>query len=99
MYATPLLCNHLDSILRGLSNSTLPTSIASIEINIRHHNGEEGYAGDYTPLSEECKRVKELWDEADFEGAPINLQICARRYHDNELFGALKVLKDALELP
>ena len=61
--------------------------------------GEEEYASDYKPLSEECKHVKELWDEGDFEGAPIALQICARRHHDNELFGALKVLKDVLELP
>ncbi|RMZ68231.1 general amidase [Pyrenophora seminiperda CCB06] len=61
--------------------------------------GEEKYAEDYEPLSEECGHVKRLWDEGDFEGAPIGLQICARRYHDNELFGALKVLKEVLELP
>ncbi|KAI2475320.1 Amidase domain containing protein [Pyrenophora tritici-repentis] len=60
--------------------------------------GEEQYASDYEPLTEECKRVKKLWDVGDFEGAPIALQICARRHHDNELFGALELLKDALEL-
>ncbi|CAA9962932.1 Amidase domain containing protein [Pyrenophora teres f. maculata] len=72
---------------------TVPTPIRAGK------KGEEGYASDYRPLSEECKRVKELWEEGDFEGAPIGLQICARRYHDNELFGALNLLKEALELP
>ncbi|KPI35894.1 putative amidase [Cyphellophora attinorum] len=58
----------------------------------------EKYAETYKPLSGECKAVKELWDAGDFEGAPVNLQINARRYHDNELFGALALLKDALSL-
>lgn len=60
---------------------------------------QEEYAADYQPLSEACKHVKELWGASSFEGAPINLQIVARRYHDNDLFGALAVLKDVLELP
>ncbi|KNG46117.1 general amidase [Stemphylium lycopersici] len=60
---------------------------------------KEEYAKDYKPLSEECRHVKELWESSKFEGAPISLQVCARRYHDNELFGALAMLKDALELP
>ncbi|KAF1935409.1 general amidase-like protein GmdB [Clathrospora elynae] len=60
---------------------------------------KEEYAADYKPLSDECKKVKELWEASDFEGAPINLQVNARRYHDNELFGALAVLKDILDLP
>lgn len=59
----------------------------------------EKYAEDYKPLSKECAHVKELWVASDFEGAPIDLQIVARRYHDNELFGALAALKDVLELP
>jgi amidase len=58
----------------------------------------EVYAADYTPLGEECAHVRRLWEEGDFEGAPINLQINARKYHDNELFGALEVLKEALSL-
>ncbi|KAF1847995.1 general amidase-like protein GmdB [Cucurbitaria berberidis CBS 394.84] len=60
---------------------------------------KEQYATDYRPLSEACKHVKELWEASNFEGAPIDLQINARKYHDNELFGALAVLKDVLELP
>jgi amidase len=58
----------------------------------------EKYAEGYTPLSKECGHVKELWEKGGFEGAPVDLQIVARRYHDNELFGALAVLKDVLEL-
>lgn len=60
---------------------------------------KEGYAPDYKPLSEACKHVKELWEKSSFEGAPIALQVNGRRYHDSELFGALAVLKDALDLP
>lgn len=59
----------------------------------------EVYAQDYAPLSDACAHVKQLYQESNFENAPINLQINARKYHDNELFGALAVLKDVLELP
>ncbi|KAL5115609.1 hypothetical protein ACEQ8H_006496 [Pleosporales sp. CAS-2024a] len=59
----------------------------------------EKYAQDYKPLSKECQHVKELWEQSSFEGAPIDLQLNARRYHDNELFGAMAMLKEALELP
>lgn len=59
----------------------------------------ERYANDYKPLSDACREVKELWENGDFEGAPIALQINARRYHDNQLFGAVSVLKDILDLP
>ncbi|CAI4215977.1 unnamed protein product [Parascedosporium putredinis] len=58
----------------------------------------ESYAADYTPLSDACKHVKQLWEESDFTGAPINLQIIARKYHDNELFAALTVLKAIFNL-
>jgi amidase len=60
---------------------------------------EEQYAENYKPLSEACGHVKQLWEEGNFERAPINLQLNARKYHDNELFGALSVLKDILGLP
>jgi amidase len=65
---------------------------------LRAEAGEQ-YDKDYTPLSEECKHVKELWEASSFENAPIDLQIVGRRYHDNELFGALEALKDVLQLP
>ncbi|RSL83289.1 hypothetical protein CEP51_004621 [Fusarium floridanum] len=57
------------------------------------------YDVDYVPLSDACRHVKELWESSNFDGAPINLQIVARKYHDNELFGALQVLKEVLGLP
>jgi amidase len=60
---------------------------------------KEEYAADYKPLGKECQHVRELWEASDFDGAPIDLQINARRYHDNELFGALAMLNDVLELP
>ncbi|KAF5648559.1 general amidase [Fusarium sp. NRRL 52700] len=60
--------------------------------------GNEKYSSGYEPLSEACGQVKKLWEESDFTGAPITLQIVARKYHDNELFGALTVLKDVLKL-
>jgi amidase len=64
---------------------------------IRAESGEK-YDECYVPLSEACGHVRQLWDEGDFAGAPVNLQIVARRFHDNELFGALQVLKIVLGL-
>ncbi|KAH6887492.1 amidase signature domain-containing protein [Thelonectria olida] len=59
--------------------------------------GVESYAGD-TPLSEECKHVRKMWNDGDFEGAPVNLQVVARKYHDNDLFAALDRMKEALQI-
>jgi amidase len=70
---------------------TFPTPIKAEE-------GEE-YAEDYRPLSDECRAVKEHWDEGGFDGAPVSLQINARKYHDNQLFSAMAVVKDILKLP
>jgi amidase len=64
---------------------------------IRAREGDM-YQEGYVPLSKECAHVKELWESGGFEGAPVDLQIVARRYHDNELFGALAMLKDVLGL-
>ncbi|KAK1752265.1 amidase signature domain-containing protein [Echria macrotheca] len=52
-----------------------------------------------TPISEEDKHVRKLWAKGDFEGAPIDLQMVARKYYDNELFSALAQVKEALGLP
>jgi len=69
-----------------------------VPTGIKAEEGEK-YPGDYEPLSEECGHVREMWEEGGFEGAPVDLQIVGRRYHDNELFAALEMLKDVLELP
>jgi amidase len=43
--------------------------------------------------------VREMWEEGGFEGAPVDLQICGRRYHDSEVMGALGLMSEILELP
>lgn len=69
----------------------IPTPIRTMK------KGEEHYAsGD--SLGEEDAHVRRLWEEGDFEGAPIALQIVARKYHDNELFAAIGLMKDVLGL-
>jgi len=70
---------------------------AVIPTPVRAESGEE-YDDGYAPLSEACSTVRKLWDAGDFAGAPVNLQVVARRYHDNELFGALNVLRDVFGL-
>jgi len=72
----------------------VPTPIKALK------KGEEDYSpANWTPISEEDKHVRELWAKGDFEGAPIDLQIIAPKYYDNELFAALAQLREALELP
>ncbi|KAM0541738.1 hypothetical protein ACHAO7_010338 [Fusarium culmorum] len=70
---------------------TIPTPIKT--------RAEDHYDEDYEPLSDACLDVRKLWEAADFVGAPVSLQVVARRHHDNELFAALQVLKEALGLP
>lgn len=57
--------------------------------------GEESYADD-TVLGREDAHVRKFWEEGDFEDAPINLQIVARKYHDNALFAAIEEIKGVL---
>jgi amidase len=65
---------------------------------LRVEAGEQ-YDHGHTPLSAACEDVKRLWESGDFDGAPLALQVVARKYHDSELFGALAVVKDILGLP
>ena len=61
--------------------------------------GSEVYPeDDTTAWNEQDAYVRKLWEEKNYEGAPINLQFVARRYHDNALFGAMGVIKGALGL-
>ncbi|KAF4310423.1 Amidase [Botryosphaeria dothidea] len=61
--------------------------------------GEERYGeAEAGVLSEECAHVRRLWGETDFLGAPVDLQLVAPKHFDNLLFGALEVVKEALEL-
>ncbi|OAQ59565.1 acetamidase [Pochonia chlamydosporia 170] len=58
--------------------------------------GVEQYDASSAPLSEQDEHVRKMWRQGDFEGAPITLQIVARRYHDNQLFGALREIISVL---
>lgn len=60
--------------------------------------GEEPYAADWQPLSDDDVCVRKLWDEGDFEGAPINLQMVTRRYQCYELFAAMGAIHNVLGL-
>ncbi|KAM3506165.1 hypothetical protein MY11210_007659 [Beauveria gryllotalpidicola] len=81
-----ILFNYLD-----MPAVVIPTPI------VAGPKGTERYV-DEKPLSDECEHVRRLWDEGDFQGAPIALQVVARRGHDNELFGALEQLKKYLNV-
>ncbi|KIW18846.1 hypothetical protein PV08_03135 [Exophiala spinifera] len=59
----------------------------------------EIYAEDYEPLSDQCRIIKQEWEAGEFERAPITLQVNARKYHDDQLFSAMAILKDILNLP
>jgi amidase len=68
-----------------------PTPVSALSKGVENY--PEGEA-----LNEQDAHVRKLWEEGDFEGAPINLQLVARKHHDNLLFGALDLLKEALVL-
>ncbi|KAH8690709.1 putative amidase [Talaromyces proteolyticus] len=65
---------------------------------IRTKPGEQ-YDPGYAPLSDACQHVKELWETSNFEGSPIDLQLVARKYHDNQLFAALSLLRNIFNSP
>ncbi|KAL8393910.1 hypothetical protein RB595_003608 [Gaeumannomyces hyphopodioides] len=56
----------------------------------------EAYDGKYAPLSDECRQVRDMWDGGGFVGAPVALQLVARKYHDSQLLLALGVLETIL---
>ncbi|PWN32990.1 amidase [Meira miltonrushii] len=60
--------------------------------------GKEKYTNEEQAkeMSLESSRVVELWNKGDFEGAPVNLQLIARRHYDNELIEALHVIQGIL---
>ncbi|SPJ76045.1 related to general amidase [Fusarium torulosum] len=58
--------------------------------------GMEDYPADSVPLSKEEEHVRQLWAEGDFEGAPVNLQVVGRKYHDNDLFAAVTEIDNVI---
>ncbi|CAD0111438.1 unnamed protein product [Aureobasidium uvarum] len=59
--------------------------------------GAERYA-DENVLGPEDEFVRRAYEDTSFEGAPLGLQLVARKHHDNLLFGALELLKKPLKL-
>ena len=59
--------------------------------------GTEPYA-DSTAWNSKDAHVRKLWEENDYEGAPIALQLVGRKHYDNMLMGALELLKEELNL-
>ncbi|KAL3587602.1 hypothetical protein FPOAC2_13499 [Fusarium poae] len=64
---------------------------------VKSEHGEV-YSEAYQPLSKACRHVKALWEDGTFDNAPVNLQLVAPRYCDNQLFGALQLLRNILSL-
>jgi len=60
--------------------------------------GSEAYASEMS-FGEKDAHVRQMWDTHDYEGAPIALQLVARKHYDNFLFGALDLLQGPLNLP
>ncbi|KAL8300836.1 hypothetical protein RB597_009399 [Gaeumannomyces tritici] len=56
----------------------------------------EAYDGGYAPLSDECRQVREFWDEGGFVGAPVALQLVGRKYQDSQLLLALGTVEKIL---
>ena len=78
--------NYLD-----MPGAVLPTPI------VAGPKGMESYP-DNEPLSKQCENMRQLWEDGDFEGAPIGIQVVAPRCHDNELFHALEQMKEYLQI-
>lgn len=60
--------------------------------------GQESYAPDWKPLSQDDEYVRKLWDDGDFEGAPVNLQMVTRKYQCYELFAAMGAIHNVFGL-
>lgn len=74
-----------------------PGAVFPTPITVQGKEGTDDYSNG-AGETEECKQTRLRWKEGDFDGAPVNLQIVARRYHDNQLFQALEYLKPILNL-
>lgn len=49
-------------------------------------------------IGEEDAYIRNCHENTCFQGAPLGLQLVARKHHDNLLIGALQLLKETLEL-
>ncbi|SMR45226.1 unnamed protein product [Zymoseptoria tritici ST99CH_3D1] len=54
---------------------------------------------DLQPLSGDDEAATDLWRMHDYSGAPISLQVVAKRHMENELLAAVGMIQQALQLP
>jgi amidase len=73
-----------------------PGMVIPTPVEVRNKAEEDGYPEGWKAMSEEDEDVRRMWEEGDFEGAPIGLQVVARKWFDNELVAAVGVLEEAL---
>jgi amidase len=64
---------------------------------VAHAHGAEEYVAKHH-IGEEDQYVRRMFENTSFEGAPLGLQLIARKHHDNLLFGALRLLQDPLDI-
>ncbi|KAK4506860.1 hypothetical protein PRZ48_000593 [Zasmidium cellare] len=51
------------------------------------------------PWNAADQETKQLWKDFNYEGAPVCVQIVAKRHMENELIAAVGLLQEALQLP
>ncbi|KPI38833.1 putative amidase [Cyphellophora attinorum] len=73
-----------------------PGMVIPTPIRVKDKAEEDKYPEDWEAMSEEDKDVRRMWEEGGFEGAPIGLQVVARKWFDNELMAAVGMLEEAL---
>ncbi|KAK6527540.1 hypothetical protein TWF694_004523 [Orbilia ellipsospora] len=56
-------------------------------------------AWNYTPVGKQDEDHAAEWDANDFMGAPIGLQLVARRFQDEKVLEALTIIKNTIGLP
>lgn len=51
---------------------------------------------DYTPLNEQDRFFYELYSPEKYVDAPVNLQVVGRRFNDEVVLQAMKIIENAL---
>lgn len=54
---------------------------------------------DSEPWCDADTETKQLWKDYDYQGAPVCVQIVAKRHMENELMAAVGLMQSALQLP
>ncbi|WQF88442.1 Putative amidase signature domain-containing protein [Colletotrichum destructivum] len=77
--------------------AVVPTPIRALGKGAESY-GPGGDDDDEAVMGAQDELVRRLWAEGDFEGAPVGIQVVARKYHDNDLFAALGAMEGPLGL-